>query len=76
LTLCRDSILAVIKGTAINQDGKKKRIGTPHGDSQVSVIRDALHAAQTSPHQVSYVEAHGSATVLGDAIEIESIIEV
>ncbi len=68
--------MAVIKGSASNQDGHTQNITTPNGDSQVSVIQDALHAAQLSPNDVSYLEAHGTGTPLGDPIEVESILRV
>lgn len=68
--------MAVIKGTAVNQDGRTKNITTPSGDSQVEVIQDALRAAQLSPLDISFIEAHGTGTPLGDPIEIESILKV
>lgn len=75
-TACRDPIFGVIKGSALNQNGHSHSIAAPSGDSQVSLIRDALNVAKLSPNDISYVEVHGSATPLGDAIEIESIIKV
>jgi phthiocerol/phenolphthiocerol synthesis type-I polyketide synthase C len=68
--------VAVIKGSALNQNGHKTNIATPNGDAQVRVIQDALRSAQLSPTDISFFEAHGTGTPLGDPIEIESIIKV
>ncbi|HRY52927.1 MAG TPA: polyketide synthase, partial [Candidatus Portnoybacteria bacterium] len=62
-----DNILAVIKGSAINNDGSNKAsYSAPSVDGQASVIADAIHFAQTPPETITYVEAHGTATKLGD----------
>ncbi len=71
-----DNILAVIKGSAINQDGHSNGITAPNGRSQQAVIREALSFAKVQPHQISYVEAHGTGTSLGDPIEVNSLKEV
>ncbi|MEM7581914.1 MAG: SDR family NAD(P)-dependent oxidoreductase [Acidobacteriota bacterium] len=69
-----DPIRAVIKGSAINNDGAGKAGYTaPSVDGQVQVVRDALAAARVDPETVSYVEAHGSATELGDPIEVTAL---
>lgn len=68
--------MAVIKGSAVNQDGKTRNMTTPNGDSQQAVAHDALIAANIDPSAVSYLEAHGTGTPLGDPIEIESILKV
>ncbi|PAJ75705.1 hypothetical protein CJF42_03480 [Pseudoalteromonas sp. NBT06-2] len=69
-----DQILAVIKGTAINNDGNQK-VGftAPSVQGQQEVIRNALEKANISPEKVSYIECHGTGTPLGDPIEIEAL---
>lgn len=69
-----DWIHAVIKGTAINNDGSNKTGYTaPSIDGQAAVIIDALNAADVSPEAVSYVEAHGTGTLMGDPIEVAAL---
>ncbi|NLU93272.1 type I polyketide synthase [Chitinophaga sp. Ak27] len=69
-----DNILAVIKGTAVNNDGAQK-IGyaAPGIKGQEAVIRSALRMAAVKPETISYVETHGTGTALGDLIEIEAL---
>ncbi|MDB5090738.1 MAG: polyketide synthase family protein, partial [Mucilaginibacter sp.] len=71
-----DRIQAVIRGTAINQDGRSNGITAPNGPSQVRVIRQALANAGVSATEVSYLEAHGTGTSLGDPIEVNSFSSV
>jgi len=68
-----DNILAIIKGSAINQDGKSNGFTAPNGLAQQKVIRTALENARLTPDQIDYVEAHGTGTPIGDPIEIDSI---
>ena len=70
----RDSIYAVIKGSAVNNDGAHK-IGytAPSVDGQAKVIRAAQSVAEVDPETITYVEAHGTATELGDPIEIAAL---
>ncbi|NIM14751.1 MAG: acyltransferase domain-containing protein, partial [Candidatus Aminicenantes bacterium] len=70
----RDYIYAVIKGTAINNDGYRK-IGytAPSVDGQAEVIRGAQLMAEVEPGSITYLEAHGTATPLGDIVEIEAL---
>jgi acyl transferase domain-containing protein len=71
-----DRVRAVIRGSAINNDGAGK-IGyaAPSVDGQRHVIRSAQAAAGVSPAEIGYVEAHGTGTPLGDPIEIRALIE-
>ncbi len=66
-------ILAIIRGSAVNQDGRSNGITAPNQLAQEAVIHQALANAQVDPLRVSYVEAHGSGTALGDPIEIEAL---
>ena len=66
-------ILAVIRGSMINQDGRSSGLSAPSGPSQQRVIRQALQKAEVEPDQVSYIEAHGTGTRLGDPIEIGAL---
>ncbi len=68
-----DPILALIRGSAINQDGPSSGLTAPNGPAQTSVIRDALSAGGVDPEQVSYVETHGTGTSLGDPIEVQAL---
>ncbi|MFB2977494.1 type I polyketide synthase [Microseira sp. BLCC-F43] len=71
-----DSILAVIRGSAMNHDGPSSGLTVPNKMAQKEVIQQALQNARIEPHQVSYVEAHGTGTSLGDPIELESLAAV
>jgi phthiocerol/phenolphthiocerol synthesis type-I polyketide synthase E len=69
----RDHIFAVICGSAVNEDGRTSTITAPNGLAQQAAIRKSLAAAKIDPWNVDYVEAHGSGTMLGDAIEIDAL---
>ncbi|MEA2602596.1 MAG: hypothetical protein QOF89_3588, partial [Acidobacteriota bacterium] len=69
-----DTIRAVIRGTAVNNDGcHKVGFTAPGVDGQTGVVAEALAAAGIDPDTVSLVEAHGTATPLGDPIEVEAL---
>ncbi len=68
-----DTIHAVILGSAVNQDGQSVGITAPNLAAQESLIVSALKNADVSPESVSYIEAHGTATRLGDPIEVSGI---
>lgn len=72
----KDSILAVIKASAINSDGKSAGLTVPNGKSQEDVMRKALSQTALSSHDISYIEAHGTGTPLGDPIEVHAINSV
>ncbi|WP_293120114.1 type I polyketide synthase, partial [Moorena sp. SIO4G3] len=71
-----DSILALIRGSAVNHDGPSSGMTVPNRMAQKQVIQQALTNAKLEPHQISYLEAHGTGTSLGDPIEIEALAEV
>jgi len=68
-----DRILAVIRGTAVNQDGKSNGLTAPNGLAQERVIREALDRSGLEPGDIGYIEVHGTGTALGDPIEVEAI---
>jgi myxalamid-type polyketide synthase MxaE and MxaD len=68
-----DNILAVIRGTACNQDGRSGGLTAPNGKSQEAVIMQALADARVMPAEVAYVETHGTGTSLGDPIEVQAL---
>jgi polyketide synthase 7 len=67
-------VLALVRGSAINQDGRSNGFTAPNPGSQEAVIRAALAAARLAPRDVDAVEAHGTGTVLGDPIEARALI--
>lgn len=71
-----DPILATIIGSAVNQDGTSNGLTAPSGEAQMACYQSALKNAGISANEVSYIEAHGSGTQLGDAIEMQSIQSV
>ena len=68
-----DTILAVIKGSAINSDGHSNGLTAPNPEAQVDVLQRAYADAGVDPSQVDYVEAHGTGTILGDPIEATAL---
>jgi 3-oxoacyl-(acyl-carrier-protein) synthase/aryl carrier-like protein len=71
-----DSIFAIIRGGAVNNDGYTMGLTVPNKDAQKAVIRAALEDAKVDPSSISYLEAHGTGTLLGDPIEIRAATEL
>jgi len=71
-----DLVHAVIKGSAVNNDGSRK-VGftAPGGEGQARVIRAAQMMAEVDPETITYVEAHGTGTPLGDPIEVAALTQ-
>ncbi|WP_226584069.1 type I polyketide synthase, partial [Microseira wollei] len=69
----KDRILALIRGSAINQDGRSSGLTVPNGSSQQTLIRQALENGGVEASLVSYIEAHGTGTSLGDPIEMGAL---
>jgi acyl transferase domain-containing protein/surfactin synthase thioesterase subunit/NAD(P)-dependent dehydrogenase (short-subunit alcohol dehydrogenase family)/SAM-dependent methyltransferase/acyl carrier protein len=68
-----DPVLAIVRGSAVNHNGPSSGFTVPNPDAQEGVIRQALHDGGVLPSQVSYLEAHGTGTSLGDPIELEAM---
>lgn len=71
-----DRILAVVKGSAVNNDGRSNGLLAPNPDAQAEVLRRAYRDAGIPPSTVDYVEAHGTGTLLGDPIEADALARV
>ncbi|HEX2091756.1 MAG TPA: polyketide synthase, partial [Longimicrobiaceae bacterium] len=68
-----DPVLALILGSSVNHDGASSALTVPNGAAQRELLRRALQAARVEPAEVSYLEAHGTGTPLGDPIEIDAL---
>ncbi|MFI0480116.1 thioester reductase domain-containing protein [Actinomadura sp. 9N215] len=68
-----DTVLAVVRGSAVNHDGRSSGLTVPNPLAQQDVIRRALEQGAVAPGEVGYVEAHGTGTSLGDPIELRAL---
>jgi phthiocerol/phenolphthiocerol synthesis type-I polyketide synthase B len=68
-----DRVLAVVRGSAVNQDGRSNGLMAPNPSAQMAVLRAAYANANVAPHEVDYVETHGTGTLLGDPIEARAL---
>jgi phthiocerol/phenolphthiocerol synthesis type-I polyketide synthase B len=68
-----DRLLAVVRGSAVNQDGRSNGLLAPNPAAQMAVLRAAYANAGVPPHEVDYVETHGTGTLLGDPIEARAL---
>jgi 6-methylsalicylic acid synthase len=71
-----DRVLALIRGSAVHQDGRTNGIMAPNGQAQAHLLRRAYRAAGIDPATVSYVEAHGTGTRVGDPLEAQAMSAV
>ncbi|MEM6979056.1 MAG: polyketide synthase, partial [Planctomycetota bacterium] len=70
-----DRVYCVIRGTALNQDGRTPGLTVPSGAQQKRLVAQACQNAGVDPAQISYVEAHGTGTSVGDPIEASALAE-
>jgi phthiocerol/phenolphthiocerol synthesis type-I polyketide synthase D len=68
-----DRVLAVVRGSALNQDGRSNGLTAPNAPAQREVIARALRAADVTAASVNFVETHGTGTALGDPIEFDAL---
>ena len=69
----KDNILAIVKGSNVNQDGRTAGLTAPNRFAQENLIRETLKKSKVPPEDVSYIECHGTGTILGDPIEITAL---
>ncbi|TCK24499.1 type I polyketide synthase [Pseudonocardia endophytica] len=69
-----DTVLAVLRGSALNSDGASDGLTTPSGPAQEELIWNALSDAGLTPSDIDVVEAHGTGTALGDPVEAEAVL--
>ncbi|ABD10374.1 polyketide synthase family protein [Frankia casuarinae] len=72
----QDRVLAVLRGVAVNHDGKTSPFTVPSEQAQEEVFRTALSIADVDPEEIGMIEAHGTGTIVGDPIEFRSLAAV
>lgn len=72
----KDPIYAIIRGGAMNNDGRTNGLMAPSGVAQEQLLRKAYEKAGISPNQIQYIEAHGAGTLLGDSVEVNALANV
>ncbi|MCR8547597.1 SDR family NAD(P)-dependent oxidoreductase [Salipiger sp. P9] len=68
-----DPIIALVRGTGANQDGRTDGITVPNADAQEALVRRVYAGAEVAPAQIGYIEAHGTGTAVGDPIEARAL---
>ncbi|MTI27661.1 SDR family NAD(P)-dependent oxidoreductase, partial [Fulvivirga kasyanovii] len=68
----KDHIYGVIKGSAVNHSGKGYSLTAPNAEAQANVMIEAYESANVSPDTISYIEAHGTGTAIGDSVEVNA----
>jgi phthiocerol/phenolphthiocerol synthesis type-I polyketide synthase B len=68
-----DKVLAVVRGSAVNQDGRSNGLFAPNPAAQMAMLRSAYANAGVPPHEVDFIETHGTGTLLGDPIEARAL---
>lgn len=71
-----DQIYALLLASAVNNDGQTMGITTPNMDAQIALLETIYQPERISPESIGYIEAHGTATAIGDPIEIKALTEV
>lgn len=71
-----DRVLGLVRGSAVNSDGRSQGLSAPNGPAQERVVRAALADAAVEAAEIDYVETHGTGTALGDPIEVNALASV
>ncbi|MEU4343918.1 type I polyketide synthase [Nocardia sp. NPDC023852] len=71
-----DPVLAVIRGSAVNSDGRSSGLTAPNVSAQKALLRQSLRSARADAADIGYVETHGTGTPLGDPIEVDALVDV
>src|ERR1700724_2332918 len=69
-------VLALVRGSAVNQGGASSGQTVPNGPAQQALLRQALAASRLQPFDVDYIEVHGTGTALGDPIDRDALSQV
>ncbi len=68
-----DNIIAIIRSSLVNNDGRSNGFTAPNSKAQEKLIKQTLNKAKLQPGDISYLEAHGTGTIIGDPIELEAL---